>query len=103
MCALCGAFGVTEHWTDGTAANADSATPFAERRARAEAANQLLGFYGLKLSEWGGRYTLTGRTGKMAVVEHFGALWPDAERLAGRVCDPLDPAIVEAVERIGAG
>jgi len=100
MCALCGAFGVAEHWTDG--AKADSVTPFAERRARAEIANRLLALYGLKLAEWGGRFTLTGRTGKMAVVEHFGALWPDAERLAGRACDPLDPAIVEAVERMAA-
>ena len=75
-------------------------TPSADRRLRADFANRLLGLYGLKLSEWGGRFTLTGRTGKMAVVEHFGALWPDAERLTGRACDPLDPAIVEAVERM---
>ena len=100
MCALCGAFGVGEHWTDGAGGEAGRATPFAERRARAAAANRVLGLYGLKLAEWGGRFTLASRTGKVAVVDHFGVLWPEAERLAGRACDPLDPEMIAAVERL---
>jgi hypothetical protein len=99
MCALCGAFGVTEHWTDAAGAQAGGTTPAAERRARAEAANRVLGLYGLRLAEWGGRFTLTSRTGRTAIVEHFGALWPEAERLAGRPCDPLDAAVIAALER----
>jgi len=35
------------------------------------------------------------------VVDHFGALWPAAERLAGRPCDPLDPEVIAAVEEMG--
>jgi hypothetical protein len=33
------------------------------------------------------------------VVEHAGALWPTAERLAGRPCDPLDPVLLAELER----
>ena len=101
MCALCGAFGVAEHWTD--AAGANRLTPIAERRARAAAANAILGLFGLTLSEWGGRFTLTSRTGKTAVVDNFGALWPEAERLAGRLCDPLDPEVIAAIGRLRGG
>ena len=100
MCALCGAFGVAEHWMDGAGGAAGRATASAERRARAAAANRVLGLYGLKLAEWGWRFSLTSRTGKMAVVDHFGVLWPEAERLAGRACDPLDPEVIAAVERL---
>jgi len=97
MCALCGAFGAADHWTDGTAEGASS---FAERRRRANAANRLLALHGLSLAAWGSRFTLAGRTGRTAIVEHFGALWPEAERLAGRPCDPLDPATIAAVEAL---
>jgi hypothetical protein len=99
MCALCGAFGVAEHWSDAAGAEARGVTPSAERQARAEAANRVLGLYGLRLAEWGGRFTLTSRTGRTAIVDHFGALWPEAERLAGRPCDPLDPTVIAALER----
>jgi hypothetical protein len=101
MCALCGAFGAAEHWTDRPAGSGD-ATPAAERRRRAAVANRVLGLYGLRLAEWGGRYTLTSRTGKTAVVDGFGALWPAAEKLAGRPCDPLDLDVIAAVERLAA-
>jgi hypothetical protein len=96
MCALCGAFGVTEHWADGGEGTALS--PFAERRGRADVANRVLGLYGLKLAAWGSRFTLTSRTGKMAVVDSFGTLWPLAEQIAGRPLDPLDPDIIAALE-----
>ncbi|TGD97017.1 hypothetical protein [Methylobacterium nonmethylotrophicum] len=95
MCGLCGAFGAPDHWSDGVVR---SAPPQAQRRARAEAANRVLGLYGLRLAPWADRYTLSGRTGRSAVVDHLGALWPAAERLAGRPCDPLDPAVIAALE-----
>ena len=95
MCGLCGAFGAPDHWSDGVAR---SGPPQAERRARAAAANRVLGLYGLRLAPWADRYTLSGRTGRSAVVDHLGALWPAAERLAGRPCDPLDPAVIAALE-----
>jgi hypothetical protein len=58
----------------------------------------VLALYGLRLSEWGGRFILTTRTGKSAVVEHFGTLWQEAERLLGRPCDPLDPGILDRLQ-----
>jgi hypothetical protein len=103
MCGLCGTFGSADHWTDGVGA-AGTSFPAAERRRRAGVANEVLGIYGLKLMEWSNRFTLTGRTGKSAVVDQFGAIWAEAERMTGRVCDPLDPAVIEAMEaRRGTG
>jgi len=102
MCAFCGAFGGAEHWTDHPAGPGTGLTPVAERQKKARSANGLLALYGLDLSEWGGRYTLRNRTGGVAVVDHFGAIWTEAERLAGRPCDPLDPQVIAALEETGA-
>lgn len=93
MCGLCGAFGVGEHWADGLAGGSQ-----AERQRRAAVANRVLGVYGLRLTPWGGRYTLAGPTGKSSVVDNFGALWIAAEKLTGRTLDPLDPALLERLD-----
>jgi len=93
MCGLCGVFGVSEHWTDA------SNNSRAEGQHRVAVGNDILGVFGLKLAEWSGRYTLTGPTGGSAVVDNFGNLWPAAERLAARSCDPLDPSVIRAVEK----
>lgn len=99
MCGLCGLFATDRHWIDG--AGSGQRTGEGERRHRAEVASAVLGLWGLRLSSWAGRFTLTGHTGKSAVVDHLGALWPQAERIAGRPLDPLDPAVIERVERVG--
>jgi hypothetical protein len=96
MCGLCGAFGATDHWADGLVSGVSS--PSAERRRRAAAANKILGCYGLKLTEWANRFTLVSRTGKSAIVDNFGSLWVEAERISGRVCDPLDPTVIAKME-----
>jgi len=99
MCGLCGILGVAEHWTD-SAGGAPGATASrqADRQHRARIANAVLGVFGLKLSDWMNRYTLTGPTGRSAVIDNLGAVWPMAERLTGRPCDPLDPAVIAAIE-----
>ena len=99
MCGLCGLLATDRHWTDGTGAG--QRTSEGERRHRAAVANAVLALWGLRLSSWAGRFTLTGRTGKSAVVDNLGALWPQAERIAGRPLDPLDPAVIERIERMG--
>jgi hypothetical protein len=53
---------------------------------------------GLKVSEWCGRYVLRGHAGGAAVLENIGALWPAADRLAGRPWDPLDPDLLARLE-----
>ena len=95
MCGLCGIFGVSEHWTD-------SAEPSkAERLHRVRIANEALAPFGLKVADWMNRLTLSSHTGKSAVIDNFGALWPMAERLCGRLCDPLDPELIARYERKG--
>jgi hypothetical protein len=60
--------------------------------------NRVLAHFGLELADWGGRvYVLRDRKGKTAVVNDLGALCAEAERLAGRPLDPLDPALVAAL------
>lgn len=100
MCGLCGMFGIAAHWTDGPgAATAGAAgTATADRRHRAAIANRMLGVFGLSLREWAGRFTLSGPTGRGAVVDNLGAVWPVAEQVAGRACDPLDPSVIAAIE-----
>lgn len=95
MCGLCGAFRGERHWTDGAAPSASRS----DLQHRVGAANAVLGVYGLQLRLWAGRYVLTARTGKSAVIESLGELWTVAEAVSGRSCDPLDPAFIAAIER----
>ncbi|WGF89059.1 hypothetical protein [Marinivivus vitaminiproducens] len=97
MCALCGVFGQAEHWSDAPARDPGLSSQ-AERRRRIAVANPLLAPFGLKLTDWAGRFTLSGPTGRSAVVEHFGAIWQEADKLRARPCDPLDPAVLTALE-----
>ena len=90
MCALCGVL-LEEHWAEQEGG----------RRARVFRVgllNRVLGHFGLRLEDWSGRvYVLSDRKGRTAVVENLGALWVEAERLAGRRLDPLDPELVRAL------
>ena len=55
--------------------------------------NRVLSHYGLSLSDWAGSvYTLRDAKGRSAVVTDIGSLWSEAEKLAGRPLDPLEPA-----------
>ena len=90
MCALCGVLR-NEHWAEQEGG----------RRARVfrvELVNRVLAHFGLRLDDWAGRvYVLRDRKGRSAVVADLGSLWVEAERLAGRSLDPLDPALVRAL------
>jgi hypothetical protein len=90
MCALCGAL-LNEHWAEQEGG----------RRARVfrvRLVNRVLGHFGLRLDDWGGRmYVLRDRKGRCAVVADLGSLWVEAERLAGRPLDPLEPGLVRAL------
>ena len=99
MCGLCGVLGGAEdHWTDASARPAT----FAGRGGleRVALANRVLRPYGLKLADWqGASYVLSSATGRTEIVPHLAALWPAAERLLRRPCDPLDPGLLAALER----
>jgi hypothetical protein len=105
MCGLCGVFGSEAHWTDAAGRDSRSGEPprggtrRQERRHRVALANKVLAHYGLALADWNGNsYVLGSRTGRSEIVHHLAALWPAAERMAGRPCDPLDPALLAALE-----
>jgi hypothetical protein len=82
-----------EHWAEaGDGARA--------RVFRAAALDRVLAHFGLAVSTWaGGSYVLHDRKGGIAVVADLGAVWVEAERLTGSPLDPLDPALVAALER----
>jgi hypothetical protein len=105
MCSLCGVLGGNEHWADAVARpgvftrNAEPTTRRHERMNRVRLANQVLAPFGLNLTDWQGvSFLLSTRTGKTEIIEDLGHLWPTAERLTGRSCDPLALPVIEAME-----
>jgi hypothetical protein len=105
MCSLCGVLGGNEHWTDAAARpgvftrNVERLDRRRERARRVKAANRALACFGMSLSDWqGSAFVLSTRTGKSEMIEDLGHLWPAAERLSGRVCDPLDPVLIARME-----
>ena len=109
MCSLCGILGGRGHWTESAsspevfAARAEAHTAGRERQHRTRILNAVLGHYGLSVSDWtAGKSVLRSATGRTALVENVGALWPAAERLAGRALDPLAPALLAALDPLGA-
>lgn len=105
MCSLCGVLGGNEHWTDAAprpgvfTRNVERLDRRRERARRVTAANRVLTLLGMSLSDWqGSAFVLATRTGKSELIEDLGHLWPAAERLSGRCCDPLDPALIAQME-----
>lgn len=102
MCGLCGVLGGDGHWTDAVAREGvytRNTGPVERRRERAnrvQAANRILKYYGLQLEDWQGQsFVLRTLTGKSEIIDSPAHLWPMAEKLTGRVCDPLDPALLD--------
>jgi hypothetical protein len=90
MCSLCGVMS-KEHW-------ADRGDDRRTRVFRVRVLGQVLDHYGLGVEAWGaGTYVLRDRKGGTALVDDLSALWVEAERLAGRPLDPLDPALLAAL------
>ena len=105
MCSLCGVLGGNEHWADAAARegvytrNVDPMLRRRERAQRVRVANAVLKLYGMKLSDWqGAAFLLSTLTGKSEIVEDLGHLWPMAEKLSGRLCDPLEPDFLKRLE-----
>jgi len=90
MCALCGVL-LNEHWAEQEGGRR-------ARVLRVGLVNRVLEHFGLRLDDWGARvYVLRDRKGRSVVVDNLGAVWAEAERLAGRRLDPLDPELVRAL------
>ena len=109
MCSLCGILGGRGHWTESAsspevfAARTEACTAGRERQHRTRILNIVVGHYGLSVSDWAaGKSVLRSATGRTALVDNVGELWPVAERLTGRALDPLDPALLAALAPSGA-
>jgi hypothetical protein len=105
MCGLCGVLGDGSHWADGQERGAPSAVPWLRRQARRQRVvlgNAVLRRYGMTLSDWqGAEFVLRSRTGATQIVGSLADLWPKAERLSGTEIDPLDPALLDALDAAG--
>jgi hypothetical protein len=105
MCSLCGVLGAEDHWSEAAArpaafaGRAERLTRTRERRERAGLASRMLRPLGLTLVEWQGQYLLRSPTGRTEIVPHLAGMGAAIERLAGRPCDPLDPALLAALEK----
>ena len=101
MCGLCGALGGVGDWTQGVAPDAATAVPWQRRQARRERIAQacrVLRPFGLSVEEWqGSAMLLRNRTGATGIVHSLPDTWPAAERMAGRLIDPLDPDLLAAL------
>jgi hypothetical protein len=110
MCSLCGILGADGHWTDRVADPREdqpavqtgqaSGSRRQERLQRCALANRVLGHYRLRLADFEAQsYVLRAPTGRSEIVLDLVGMWAAAERLAGRPCDPLDPALIADLER----
>ena len=92
MCALCGVL-LNEHWAEQDGGRRG-------RVFRVALLNRVLAHFGLRLDDWGSRvYVLRDAKGRSAVVGDLGAIWAEAEKLAGRPLDPLEPALLASLGR----
>lgn len=117
MCVLCGQdFVAQAHWTDrhvedrarASGGGGDPVEYQRDRRRdrghRTVLTNEILGYYGLKVEDWGGsKYILRDRKGRMELIQDLGVLWPVAAKLAGRTLDPLDPDLLGALSPARGG
>ena len=100
MCGLCGVFANADHWSDSPSENCETRARL--RQVRARLANQVLAHYSLVLADTGASLLLRSATGQAILVPHLGALWPAADRLARKPCDPLDPELIAALKQAAA-
>ena len=96
MCGLCGLIGEDGHWSDPLG---DSVPRRRERLRRIAAINRVVAPFRITVSDvQGASYLVQGATGRQALAIGLEALWQQAQLLAGRPLDPLDPRILEALE-----
>ena len=106
MCSLCGVVGGNEYSADAVVRpdvytrNANLIERRRERINRVRIVNRVLTQFGMAISDWQGTaFLLSTCTGKTEIIRDLGHLWPVAEKLAGYVCDPLAPSLIESLER----
>jgi hypothetical protein len=99
VCSLCGTLYSTRHWAEAPGAGAAGDARRAwlrDRIRRVELLNRVLRPLALSVAEWEGTaYVLRTRTGESVLCADLATLFAEAERLARRRIDPLDPELLE--------
>lgn len=97
MCGLCGIFGERTHWsTQGVRGG----TSRRQRFFRLQAINRVLSLVHCSIRDFSGTdYVLCAPTGAQTMVKEMGQMWLELEKMRGRPLDPLDPAMMQAMQR----
>lgn len=104
MCEVCAIFGAGEHWSDfGRARN--QTFPFAdikfyrtERARRLALIGRIVAPAGLGIEDWDGEVAAVhDAAGRSVLCPTLGDIWSAAERLSGRVIDPLSDDFLEGL------
>lgn len=91
MCSICGFPAAPGHWTEAGASEAPDR--LRARFRRGQVLNAVLRSYGVSAHDGGvvPGIQLASFSGAQSIVPDLEAVWPEVERLTGRVVDPLDP------------
>jgi hypothetical protein len=96
MCANCGFPSAPGHWTE--AGSASASDRIRARFRRAQVLQAVLPAYGLTAHDDGAipGVMLANKTGNNELVADLAEVWTVAQRMSGRVIDPLDPRFIGA-------
>lgn len=100
--------GSSNHWTDMAGhpefvIDGNKVTRRYERARRATLISPLLAYLGLELQDWGGSsWLVVDHGGQGKEVYRLIEIWAAAAELAGRICDPLDPAFLDYLAKVEA-
>lgn len=92
MCALCGVFGVDDHWSfiKTSLPEADPVKRRKQRMMLVHTVNRFLKNRNLVLSDWQGvSYLLSSATGKSVVVNNVSEIWLAMDKEFGGAFDPI--------------
>lgn len=103
MCVLCAQMFNEVHWSERQlkpewiTQGAGEMTRRRNRRARVRLIGAVLAHYGLEIADdWSAtNYMLGDRKGNQQVLASLAELWPAANRMAGKILDPLDDRLLD--------
>lgn len=106
MCGLCGLWGETAHWTSVASAlpRAQQATDrdglLRARQVQRHSINRVCRAFGTSIADWNATsWIVTSASGATEIVGSLPELWRAVESVSKRAIDPLDAALLDALER----